>query len=168
MQLLTNKRESTSTRYLNDSKAFIDDILFDMNDPYKTIEEYNPNKEQKILIAFDDMISDMLSNKNFNPKVTELFIRSIKLNISLVCITQSFFAFPKDIRLNSTNYFVMEISNKRELQQTAFNHSPDMDFQDFMNLYKKCTEKSYYFLAIDTTFASHNSSRFRKNLLERI
>ena len=109
------------------------------------------------------MISDMLSNKKLNPIVTELFIRGRKLNISLVFITQSYFAVPKNIRLNSTHYFVMKIPNKRELQQIAFNHSSDIDFQDFMNLYKKCTAKPYSFLVIDTTLASNNSSCFRKN-----
>ena len=83
------------------------------------------------------MIPDMLSNKKLNPIVTELFITGRKLNISLVSITQSYFA----VRLNSTQYFVMKIPNKRELQQTAFNHSSDIEFQDFMNLYKKCTAK---------------------------
>ena len=62
----------------------------------------------------------------------------------------------------------MKIPNKRELQQIAFNHSSDIDFQEFMNLYKKCTAKTYSFLVIDTTLASDNSLRFRKNLLERI
>ena len=83
------------------------------------------------------MIPDMLSNKKLNPIVTELFITGRKLNISLVSITQSYFA----VRLNSTQYFVMKIPNKRELQQTAFNHSSDIEFQDFMKLYKKCTTK---------------------------
>ena len=63
-----------------------------MNDIYKNIEEYNPNKKRKILIVFDDMIADMLSNKKLNPKVTEIFIRERKLNISLVFILQSYFA----------------------------------------------------------------------------
>ena len=62
----------------------------------------------------------------------------------------------------------MKISNKRELQQIAFNHSSDTDFQDFMNLYKKRTPNPFSFLVIDTTLTSDNSSRFRKNLLERI
>ena len=133
-----------------------------MDGIYKNIEGCNPNKKQKIMIIFDDMIADMLSNKKLNPIVTELFIRGRKLNISLVFITQSYFAVPKNIRLNSTHYFVMKIPNKRELQQIAFNHSSDIDFQDFMNLYKKCTEKPYSLLAIDTTLASDNSLRFRK------
>ena len=81
------------------------------------------------------MIAYMLSNKKFNPTVIELFIRGRKLNISLVFISQSYFAVPKNIRLNSTHYFIMKIPNKQELQQIAFNHSSDIDFQDFMNLY---------------------------------
>ena len=72
------------------------------------------------------------------------------------------------MRLNSTYYFVMKITNKRKLQQIAFNHSAYMDFQEFMNLYEKCTQKPYSFLVNDTTLASDNSSRFRKNLQERI
>ena len=114
------------------------------------------------------MIADMLCNKKFNLIVTELFIRGRKLNISLVFITQSYFAVPKNIRLNSTHYFIMKIPNKQELQQIAFNHSSDIDFKDFMNLYKKCTAKPYSFLVIDATLASDNPLRFRKNLLERI
>ena len=106
--------------------------------------------------------------KKRSPIATELFIRGRKLNISLVFITQSYFAVPKNIRLNSTHYFVMKIPNKRELQQIAFNHSSDIDFQDFMNLYKKCTAKPYSLLVIDTTLASDNPLCFRKNLSERI
>ena len=127
----------------------------DMNDIYKNVEEYNPNKEQKILIVFDDMIADMLSNKKINP--TELYIRQRKTNIFLAFITQSFFAVQKNIRINSTSYFVMKIPNKRDLQQITFNHSSDVDFQEFMNLYKKCTEKLNSVLVIDTTLASDKS-----------
>ena len=76
---------------------------------------------------------------------------------------QSYFSVPKDIRLNLTDYFILKIQNKRELQQFAFNHSSDIDFEDFMNLYKKFIEKIYSFSVIDTTVASDNSSRFRKN-----
>ena len=76
-----------------------------MDDIYENIEEYNPDNEQKILIVFDDMIADMLSNKKLNPVVTELLIRGRKLNISLAFITQSYFAVPKIIRLDSTILF---------------------------------------------------------------
>ena len=78
-------------------------------------------------------------------------------------LLQSYFSVPKDIRLNLTYYFILKIQNKRELQQFAFNHSSDIDFEDFMNLYKKFIEKIYSFSVIDTTVASDNSSRFRKN-----
>ena len=105
--------------------------------------------------------------KKLNPIVTGLFIRGRKLNISLVFITQSYFAVSKNIRLSSRNYFVMKIPNKRELPRIAFNHSSYIDFQDFMNLYKKCTAEPYSFLVNDTTLAS-DSSCFRKNVLERI
>ena len=139
-----------------------------MDDIHKIIEEHNPNKKRKIVIVIDDMIADMLSNKKLNPIVTELFIRGRKLNISLVFITQSYFAVPKNVRLNSTYYFVMKIPNKTKLQQIPFNHSSDIEFQDFMYLYKECTAKPYYFLVIDTTLASDSSLRFRKNLLKTI
>ena len=122
-----------------------------MDGIYKNNAEYNANKRRKILIVFDDIIAHMLSNKKLNPMVTELFIRGRRLNISLVFITQSYFAVPRNIRLNSTHYFVMKIPNKRELQQIAFNNSSDIDFQDSMNLYKKCSAKPYSFLVIDTT-----------------
>ena len=134
----------------------------------KDIEEYNPNKKRKILIVFDDMIADMLSNKKLNPIVTELFIRGRKLNISLVFFTQSYFAVIKGIRLNSTHYFIIIISNKRELQKITFTHSSHIDFKDFLNLYKICAAKPYSFLVINATLASDNHLCFRKNLLERI
>ena len=78
------------------------------------------------------------------------------------------FFVPKKIRLNSTHYFVMEIQNKRQLHQIAFNHLPDIYFQDFINICKKSTAETYLFLVIGTTPASDNSSRLRKNLLEAI
>ena len=114
------------------------------------------------------MISDMLNNIKLNPIVTELFIRDRKLNIFLDFVTQSYIVVPKYIRLNSKHYFIIKIPNKRGLQQITFNHSSDIDFQDFMNLYKKSTAKPYSFFVIDTTLAWDNPSRFRKNLLERI
>ena len=87
-QLIINKRENTSLKHFNDSKAFIE-YSNDMDDIQKNIEENNPNKKQKTLIVFDDMIADMLSNEKVNPVIIELFIRGRMLNISLVFITQS-------------------------------------------------------------------------------
>ena len=142
-QFLINKRESTGLKHLNDSKAFIEYSNY-MDDIYKNIEEFISNINRKILIVFDDMIADMLSNIKLNPIVTKLFIRGRKLTISLIFIRQSYFALPENIMLNSTHYFVMKISNKLELQQIAFNHSSYIDFKDFMNLYNKCTTKPYH------------------------
>ena len=101
-----------------------------MDDIYKNTEEYNPNKKRKTLIVFDDMIADMHNNEKLNKIVTELFIRVRKLNVALVFITQSHFKLPKDIRLDITHFFHMKIPNKRELQQIAYNHSSDIDFQN--------------------------------------
>ena len=112
---LINKRESTGLKYLNDSKVFIE-YSNDMDDIYKNIEEYNPNKKWKILIVFDDVIADMLSNKKLNLIVIELFMTGRKINISLAFIPKFYFAFLKNIRLNSTHYFFMKIPKKRELQ----------------------------------------------------
>ena len=105
-----------------------------MDGIYKTIEEYNPNKKLKILIIFDDMIANIISNKNFNPMVTDLFIRRRKLNIAIVFIKQSYFLVTKNIKLNLTHYFIMKVRNKQELQQIAFQHSSGIEFEDFMNL----------------------------------
>ena len=107
----------------------------------------------------------MINNKKLDSIVTELLIRGRKLNISIVFITQYYFKVPKDVGLNSTHFFIMEITNKRELQQTALNHSSDIDFKDFMKIYRKCTKEPYSFLVNDTTPPSDDPLSFRKNLL---
>ena len=163
-QYLINKREGVGINHFNDPKAFIE-YSNDMQDVYKNIDEYNIDKERKILIVFDDMIADMINNKKLNSVVTELFIRGRKLNISLVFITQSYFKKPKHVRLNSTHFFIMKIPNKRELQQTALNHSSDINFEDFIKIYKKYTAEPTSFLVNDATLASDNPLRFSKNLL---
>ena len=136
-----------------------------MQDAHKNIDDYNPRKKRKALIVFDDMIADMINNKKLDSIVTELFIRSRKLNISIVFITQSYFKVSKNVRLNSTYFFIMKIPNKRELQQIALNHSSDIDFKDFIKIYKKYTKEPYSFLINDTTLPSDDLLRFRKNLL---
>ena len=114
---------------------------------YKNTKEYNPNKKRIISIVFDDMIANMLNNKKLNPIVTELFIRDRKRSISLVFITQSCFTVPKNNRLNSTHYLIIKIPNKRELQRIVYNNSSDIDFKDFMNLYKKLYCKTVFFFS---------------------
>ena len=110
------------------------------------------------------MIVDIINNKKLNSIVTELLIRGRKVNISLLFITQSYFKVPKDVRLNTTHFFIMKIPNKRELQQIAINHSSDINTKEFINIYKKCTDKPYSFLVNDTTLVSDDPLRFRKNL----
>ena len=77
------------------------------------------------------------------------------------------FKLPKDVRLNSTQFFITRIPNKRELQQIALNHSSDIDFKDFIKIYKKCTAEPYSFLVNGTTLPSDDPLRLRKNLLDK-
>ena len=90
------------------------------------IDDYNPTRKRKKLMVFDDMIADIMTNKTFQAIIKELFITCRKLNISLPCITQSYFSVPKEIRLNSTHYLIRKIYNKRELQQIPTNHSAEL------------------------------------------
>ena len=162
-QFLIQKRENIGLKHFNDAKAFIE-YSIDMCNVYKNINNYNPDEENKILIVFDDMIADMINNKKLKSIVTEVFIRGRKLNISLVFIAQSYFKVPEDVRLNTTHFLIMKISNKRQLQQIALNHSSDINTKGFINIYKKCTSTPYSFLVNDTTLASNDPLRFRKNL----
>ena len=152
---MINKRESVGINHFNDSKAFIE-YSNDMQNVYENIDEYNLDKENKMLIVFEYMIADVINNKKLNSIVTELLIRGRKLNIYLVFITQSYFKVPKDVRLNTTHFFIIKVPNKRELQQIAINHSSDTDFKDFIQTYKKCTENKYSFLVNAITLASDN------------
>ena len=142
-QNIINKKESTGLKYLNDSKAFIE-YSHDMDDIYRTIEEYNPNKSQITFVVFDGIIADMLSNKKLNLIVTELFIGRRKLKIYLVFMTQSYFSVANNVTLNLTHHLVMKIPQKREIQQITFNHTSDIDFQDFTNIFKN-VEQNYIF-----------------------
>ena len=134
-QFLIKNRESIGLKHFNDPKAFIE-YSNNMDNVYKNINDYNPDKENTILIVFDGMIADMTNNKKLNSIVTELFTRGRKQNISLVFITQSYFKVSKDIRLNATYFFIMKIPNRRELHQIAINHSSDINTKDFINIYK--------------------------------
>ena len=117
-----------------------------MHNVYKNIDDYNPDKANKILIVFDDMIADMIHNKKLNSIVTESY------------------KVPKDVRLNTSHFFIAKITNKRELQQIAINHSSDISTKDFANIYRKCTNEPYSFLVNDTTLTSNDPLRFGKNL----
>ena len=110
------------------------------------------------------MIAGMIHNKKPNSVVTELFIRGRKLNISFAFITKSYFKDPKDVRLNTSHFFIAKIPNKREIQQIAMNHSSDINTKDFTDIYRECTAEPFSFLVDDTTLASNNPLRFRINL----
>ena len=110
------------------------------------------------------MITDIMTNKKFKAIIKDLFIRCRKLNISLAFITQVYFSVPKDVRLNSTHYLIMKTNNKKELQNIAINHSADIDYKDFMKIYRECTKEPFNLLTIDTTLPASNPLRFRKNL----
>ena len=103
-QFLINKTESTGLKHFDDPKAFIE-YSNTMQDVYKNINEYNADKERKILIVFHDMIADMINNKKLNSIVAKLFIRGRKLNISLVFTSQSYLKVLKDVRLNSILFY---------------------------------------------------------------
>ena len=166
-EYLIKNRKCTWIKHLDDSKAFIE-CSNTMDDIYENINDYNPNRKRKILIVFDDMIAEIMTNKKFQSIIKELFIRSRKLNISLVFITQSYFSVPKDVRLNSTHYLIMKINNRNELQNIAINHSADIVYQDFMKIYRECTKEPYSFLTIDTTLPSSNPLKFRKYLFDTL
>ena len=164
-EYLIKKREDVGIKHVNDINPFIE-CSNTMDDFYEHINDYNAIRKRKKIIVFDDMIADIMGNKTFQAIIKELFTRCRKLNISLVFITQSYFSVPKDVRLNSTHYSIMKINNKRELQNIAINHSADIDYQDFIKIYRECTKEPYNFLTIDTTLPASDPLRFRKSLFD--
>ena len=157
--IFIKKRKDAGIKHFNDPNAFIE-CSNTMDDVYENIHDYNSSRKRKILIAFDYMITDIMTNKKFQAIVKELFIRCRKLNISLVFIIQSYFFVPKDVRLNPIHYLIMKINSERELQNIAINHSADIDYSDFIKIYRECTKEPYNFLIVDTTLPASNSLRF--------
>ena len=115
-ECLIKKREDAGIKHFNDPNAFIE-CSNAMDDIHENIDDYNPNTKRKIIIVFDDMIADIMTNNGFQVLIKELFIRCRNVNISLVFITQSYFSSPKDVRLNSTHYFIIKINSKKELHK---------------------------------------------------
>ena len=136
-----------------------------MDDVFTNIDNYNKQRKRKVLIIFDDMIADIMSSKNFKAIIKELFIRCRKLNISIVFITQSYFRTPKYARLNRTHYVIMKIQSKKELQNITQENSGDIDFKDFLKVYKDYTSEPYPCMIIDATVPSRHPMRFRKNMI---
>ena len=164
-QYLINKREQAGIKNLNDPHAFIE-YSSDMNDVLEDINNYNENRNKKVLIIFDDMIADIMRSEKFKAIVKELFIRCRKLNISIVFITQSYLRTPKDARLNSTHYILMKTGNKKELKIIAEENSGHVDFKDFLKIYNYCTNEPYSFMLVDTRPTARVT--FKKNFNEPI
>ena len=160
-QFLLENHENAGIKNYNDPTAFIK-FSNNVDNVFSNIDDYNPKRNRKIL--FDDMNVGIITNKKFQVIIKELFIRCRKLNISLVSITQSYFKTPKDARLNSTHYLIMKIHNRRELQNNAIDHSADIDYKNFLKIYRNCTKEPYSFLTIDTTLPADDPMRFRKNI----
>ena len=160
-KFLIDNREKAGMKNFNDPIAFIE-YSNTVDDVFKNIDDYNTKWKRRVLIVFHDMIADIMTNKKFQSIIKELFIICRKLNISFVFITQSYFKTPKDARLNSTHYLLMKIQSKRELQNIARDNSGDIDFKDFLKIYKDCTNEPYSFMTIDTTLSSSDPMRFRK------
>ena len=132
---MIKNHEKYGIKHFRDLNAFIKCSNM-MHDVYGIIDDYNPSRKTKILIAFDDMIADIKSNKKFQAIREELFIRCRKLTTSLVFIAQTYFTVPINVRLNSTYYLIMKINNRNNLQNTAISHSADIDYKDFMKIYR--------------------------------
>ena len=155
---MIKKRENAGIKNLNHPSAFTE-YSNTMDDVYDNIDDYNLKRTRKTVIVFDDMIADIMTNNRFQAIIKELFIRCRKLNMPLVFITQSYFSVPKEVRLNSTHYIIMKIHNKIELQEIAITYSADIDYKDFLKIYRICTNEPYSFLTIDTTLPANNPVR---------
>ena len=150
-QLLINWWEKVGTKKLKNPKAF---IVYSqaIDDVYENLGDYNPRKKRRVVTVFDDIIADIESNKKSNPIVSEIVFKRKNLNIPFIFISKSYFKMPKIIILNATHYFIMKITNKSELEQIASNHLSDIDFKDFMKLFKDYTKELYSWSVNDTTF----------------
>ena len=135
----------------------MDDVLDDINN-------YNKNRDKKVLTVFHNMIADIEYNKNFKKISKELFYRAHKINASIVFITQSYFRALKDARLNSTHYILMKIGNKKELKSTAEEKSGNLGYKDFLKMYSYCAKEPYSFMTIDARPTANIP--FKKNLDE--
>ena len=162
-QFLIKKREDAGIKNLDHSTAFIE-YSNTVDNVYNNIDDYKLKTKRKNLIVFDDIIADIMTNKKFQAIIKELFIRCRKLNISLVFITQSYFKVRKEVRLNSTHYLIRKIHSTRELQNIAIDHSAEIEYEDFLKIYRNCTKEPYSFLTIDNTLPAANPMRFRNNV----
>ena len=160
-EYLINKREQAGIKNLNDTHAFIE-YSDDMDDVLDDINNYNKNRDKKVLIVFDDMVADIEYNKKFKRIIKGLFYRARKINVSIVFITH--FRALKDARLNSVHYILMKIGNKKELKHIVEEKSGHLDYKDFLKIYNYCTKEPYSFMTIDARPTA--TMVFRRNFTE--
>ena len=130
------KHEDAGTKHFSDPNAFTECSNI-MDNVYENMDDYNKNRQRKILIVFDDIIAYIMPNKKFQAIIKELFIRCIRLNIlslSLIFLFQ-----------NSTHYLIMKTNNRKKLQNIAINHYADIDYNNLVRIYRECTRKTYFF-----------------------
>ena len=156
-QYLINKGEQAGIKNFNDPHAFVE-YLNDMNDVLEDINNYNKNRDKKVLTIF----ANIMRSEKLKAIVEKRFIRCRKLNISIVFIMQT----PKDARLNSTHYILMKIGNKKELRSIAEENSDHLEFKDFLKIYNYCTREPYSFMMVDTRPTARVT--FKKNFNEPI
>ena len=164
-EYLINKREQAGIKNLDDPKAFIE-YSDDMDDVLDDVNNYNKNRDKKVLIVFDDMIADIEYNKKFKRIIKGLFYRARKINVLIVFITRSYFRALKDARLNSAHYILIETNNKKELKRIAEEKSGHLDYKDFLKMYNYCTKEPYSFMTIDARPTA--TIPFKKNFDEII
>ena len=159
---MIKKRENAGIQNLNYPNAFIE-YSNTMDDVYNNTEDYNSKRKRKVLIVFDDMIAYIMINKKFQAITKKLFNRYRKLNISFVFITQSYLSVPKKVRLNSTHYLIFKVNNRKELQNIAINHSPDIDYRNFLKIYRNCAKGTLFFFFY---IPADDPMEFRKKFLD--
>ena len=164
-EYLINKREQAGIKNLDDPKAFIE-YSDDMDDVLDDVNNYNKNRDKKVLIVFDDMIADIEYNKKFKRIIKGLFYRARKINVLIVFITRSYFRALKNARLNSAHCILMETNNKKELKRIAEEKSGHLDYKDFLKMYNYCTKEPYSFMTIDARPTA--TIPFKKNFDEII
>ena len=158
--MLIDKKEKAGVNFYNNLTAFIE-YSNSMDDILSDIEDYDKKRRKKVLIIFDDITSRVISNRSAHQILKYLFIRCKQLNISLCFLTQSYFSVPKDVRLNCIHYILFKLNNRKELRNIAINHSTDIDYKDFVKIYRICTKERFNFLTM-----GNKNNKFIKNFDE--
>ena len=164
-ELLIKKRKDAETKHLSDLNAFIE-CPNTMDDVYKNVNDYNPNRKRKILIVFDDMFANIMTNKKCQAIIKEIFIRCRKLNISILFLKQFSLSVPKYLKLNSTTFLIMRISKKENCTRLQLIILQILTTNVSWRFTENAQENYILSLAIDTTLSASVSLIFRKNLFQ--